>query len=164
MVIAAFNGVLAYSAMSIAPNDLVSWGLGTFPAALVIVVLLPAGFGGQAIYVIAMTSLLYLSLVAAAWNASVTLVTSIELQLKHEALARANAEIAARAEQANRDKSAFLAAVSHGLRQPVHALLLLIEAYRQQTPEAAKHPLMAHIGAANRLELVLKRDAILSDE
>lgn len=150
MIIAAFAGVLAYSAMSIAPNDLTSWGLGTLPSAVGIMVLLPDGFGEQAVYVIAMLLLLYSSLLVAAWNARVTLVNSIELQLKNEALARANAEIAQRAEQANRDKSAFMAAASHDLRQPVHALLLLIEAFRQQNPMVANHPLMTHISAAGQ--------------
>ena len=148
MIIAAFSGVLAYSAMSIAPNDPASWGSVTLLAAVGIIGLLPAGFAENTIYIMGMFVLYYASLFIAAFNARVTLVNSIELQLKNEALARTNAEIAARAEQANRDKSAFLAAASHDLRQPVHALLLLIEAYRQQTPEAANHPLMVHISAA----------------
>ncbi len=94
---------------------------------------------------------LYVSvLMLAARNARSSLLASIELRLDNEILARTNAANAARAEQANRDKSAFLAAASHDLRQPVHALLLLIEAYRQEVPAAANHPLMQHITAAGQ--------------
>jgi signal transduction histidine kinase len=89
-------------------------------------------------------------LLLAARHARTTLLTSIQLRLSNELLAKTNAENAIRAEHANRDKSAFLAAASHDLRQPVHALLLLIEAYNQQEPASAHHPLMQHITAAGQ--------------
>jgi len=41
-----------------------------------------------------------------------------------------------RAEQANQMKSRFLAAASHDLRQPIHALSMLIEALKAHVPDA----------------------------
>ena len=51
-----------------------------------------------------------------------------------------NEELARRAEAASLSKSAFLAAASHDLRQPLHALSLLIYALQEKTrePEAAE--------------------------
>ncbi len=150
MILVAFAGVLAYSALSNAPNDPIGFTVSATIAALLMMLRVPAAFGAQAIYIVAMC-VLYVSVLAlAARNARSTLLASIELRLDNEILARTNAANAARAEQANRDKSAFLAAASHDLRQPVHALLLLIEAYRQEVPAAANHPLMQHITAAGQ--------------
>lgn len=150
MIMTAYSGAMAYSAMSMAPNDSANWTASTVFAVICMLLQLPAAFGSHAIHIAGMTILYFFALILAALNARETLITSIELRLSNEALARTNAENAARAEQANRDKSAFLAAASHDLRQPVHALLLLIEAYRQQVPSAAHHPLMQHINSAGQ--------------
>ena len=73
---------------------------------------------------------------------------AIELRPPNEALAHNNGEQAARAEKADCGRSEFLAAASHDLRQPVHALLLLIEAERHQVPAARTHPLRQQIAQA----------------
>ncbi|MBC7620713.1 MAG: hybrid sensor histidine kinase/response regulator [Candidatus Saccharibacteria bacterium] len=83
-------------------------------------------------------------------NAHSILLENISLRFANEQLARTNADNTARAEQASRAKSEFFAAASHDLRQPVHALLLLIEAYRNQVPGAAQHPLILNISAAGQ--------------
>ncbi|MBB1241640.1 sensor histidine kinase, partial [Klebsiella pneumoniae] len=54
----------------------------------------------------------------------------IRLRFENAALVRQLTEEKDRAEQANRSKSQFLAAASHDLRQPVHALGLYIETMR----------------------------------
>lgn len=149
MVMTSFAGALAYSAVSNA-HDLRGFVVSVTLASVVLLSQIPAAFGDQSLVVMGMC-LLYLSVMAwVARNAHVTLIESIQLRLANEILARNNAEIATRAEQANRDKSEFLAAASHDLRQPVHALLLLIEAYRQQVPGAAHHPLVLNIAAAGQ--------------
>ena len=149
MVMTSFAGAFAYSAVGNAHDPrgfLVSVSLATG----VLLSQLRAAFGEQ-LWVAAGMCLLYFSVMTwVARNAHLTLRESIKLRLANEILARTNAENAARAEQANRDKSEFLAAASHDLRQPVHALLLLIEAYRQQVPEAASHPLVLNIAAAGQ--------------
>ncbi|TXT39569.1 MAG: vsrB [Comamonadaceae bacterium] len=149
MVMTSFAGALAYSAVSNA-HDLRGFIVSVTLASIVLWSQIPAAFGDQSLVVIGMC-LLYLSVMAwVAYNAHLTLIESIQLRLANELLARKNAENATRAEQANRDKSEFLAAASHDLRQPVHALLLLIEAYRQQVPTAANHPLILNIATAGQ--------------
>jgi len=111
---------------------------------------LPAVFGADATTITVMCVLYLIALVSVVRNTQKLMRASISLRLANAALAQTSAEQAARAEKANREKSEFLAAASHDLRQPVHALLLLVEAYRQQEPQAARHPLLVHIAAAGQ--------------
>lgn len=150
MVMIAFSGVFAYSAASNAPQDPLAFTVSAVIGTVILMTCIPAAFGSHAVFVLTMCVLYFFSLAFANSNARRTLLMSISLRLANEALAKENAENATRAEQANRDKSDFLAAASHDLRQPVHALLLLIEAYKQQVPAASEHPLMRHILEAGR--------------
>ncbi|MEN9435866.1 MAG: sensor hybrid histidine kinase [Pseudomonadota bacterium] len=149
MVMTSFAGAFAYSAVGNA-HDPRGFLVSVTMATVVLVSQLSAAFGDQTWVAVGMTLLYFSVMTWVARNAHLTLLVSIKLQLANEILARTNADNAARAEQANRDKSEFLAAASHDLRQPVHALLLLIEAYRQQVPEAASHPLVLNIAAAGQ--------------
>ncbi len=144
LVMTAFAGALAYSAVGNA-YDLRGFVVSVSLASVLLLSQLPAAFGHQALVVMGMCLLYFSVMVWVARNAHLTLVDSIHLRLSNEVLARNNAENARLAEQASRHKSEFLAAASHDLRQPVHALMLLIEAYRQQVPQAMTHPLMPHI-------------------
>ncbi len=69
-----------------------------------------------------------------------TLVDSLRSRYQVAALAADLQVQKERAEAASLDKSRFLAAASHDLRQPVHALSLFLSALRRQplTPEAAR--------------------------
>jgi len=149
MVMTSFAGVLAYTAIS---NVYDMRGLvgGVLLGTAALSSQIPYAFGAHASFVIGMCLLYMAMLGLVTRNAHRTLLESIRLRLSNQLLAQKNAENAARAEQANRDKSEFLAAASHDLRQPVHALLLLIEAYRQQVPAAANHPLLHHIAVAGQ--------------
>lgn len=60
-----------------------------------------------------------------------------------------------RAEQASQDKSAFLAAASHDLRQPVHALMLISHALRQRVSGGESRELV---------ERILEAGQVLSDQ
>ena len=53
------------------------------------------------------------------------------------------------ANKANRDKSRFLAAASHDLRQPIHSLSLLKTAIEPEVKTARGKKILSHIGAAN---------------
>jgi two-component system, sensor histidine kinase len=66
-----------------------------------------------------------------ALNANRTMIEAIRLKLLNEELAAQRAMEALRADTANRDKSSFLAAAAHDMRQPVHALLMLQGLLRQ---------------------------------
>ncbi len=149
MIMTAFAGALSYSAISNA-HDLRGFVLGTVSGTLFLCSQFPRAFGEFDVQMGSMTLLYVPLLAAAAFYCNRTLIETIRLRLTNESLARSNAEQAARAEQANRDKSEFLAAASHDLRQPVHALMLLIEAYRQQVATAANHPLLTSIAAAGQ--------------
>jgi signal transduction histidine kinase len=150
MLVVSFAGVLAYSAVSNAPHDPFAFCVSALFAVLLLSTQIFRAFADEGYFLFAMSSIYVAALGLATRNARATLLASIELRLANEELAKSNALQAARAEQANRDKSEFLAAASHDLRQPVHALLLLIEAYRQQEPTATNHPLMQHISAAGQ--------------
>ena len=79
----------------------------------------------------------------------------------HHRIAAATAELQARkeeAEQANMAKSRFLAAASHDLRQPMHALGLFIAELGQHRLEARPHRLLDQIAAsAGAIETLMDR-------
>lgn len=54
------------------------------------------------------------------------------------------------AQQANRDKTRFLAAASHDLRQPMHALNLLVEAMKQEGRDEERARLLERIVATSQ--------------
>ncbi len=149
MMMTAFAGSLSYSAISNA-HDLRGFVLGTVSGTIFLCTQYPRAFGQFDVQMTSMTLLYVPLLTAAAFYCNRMLIDTIRLRLTNESLAQSNAEQATRAEQASRDKSEFLAAASHDLRQPVHALMLLIEAYRQQVPEASGHPLLTSIAAAGQ--------------
>ena len=148
LIMVVFAGVMGYSTASNGAQDLWGYRVSGFVGTMAMVLLIPRGFGDQSTSVILLYLLYMAVLLSIAGNTHRTLRSAIELRLENETLARANAEAAARAEKANRDKSEFLAAASHDLRQPVHALLLLTEAYRLQEPAAQEHPLVQQISQA----------------
>jgi two-component system, sensor histidine kinase len=150
MLFIAFAGTMAYSSASNGAHDFQGFVVSAAIALGLLVTQLPSALGGSAKFVIAMSALYFLVLALTAYSARQTLVESIALRLRNEDLAEKNAENAARAEQANRDKSDFLAAASHDLRQPVHALMLLLEAYDREEPVAASHPLVNGIRASGK--------------
>jgi signal transduction histidine kinase len=150
MILNAFAGTLAYSSVSNAPHDPIAFGTSAVVAIAVLLWQIPRIFGLDTYFVMGMCIVYFLVLVLAAVNSRSTLLELIYLKISNEQLAVTNASNAAIAVQANQDKSEFLAAASHDLRQPVHALLLLIEAFKQQEPIAAAHPLMKHISTAGQ--------------
>jgi two-component system, sensor histidine kinase len=150
MILNAFGGTLAYSSVSNAPHDPIAFGTSAVVAIAVLLWQIPRIFGVDTYFVIGMCLLYFFVLVLAAVNSRRTLLELIYLKISNEKLALTNATNAAVAVQANQEKSEFLAAASHDLRQPVHALLLLIEAFKKQEPKASSHPLMRHISSAGQ--------------
>lgn len=81
--------------------------------------------------------------------------SGIELQFKNEALlaqlaqeTRLANDARAQAEAANHDKSKFLAAASHDLRQPLHAMGLFVEALARSPLDADQTQVLSHLRAA----------------
>lgn len=149
-IMTAFAGVVGFSAAGNSANDFLGFVVSATTIVAVFIWRLPAIFGDDAGALMVMCVFYVAALTMVLRNTHTALRESIRFRLANEVLAHSNAQQAARAEQANRDKSEFLAAASHDLRQPVHALLLLIEAYRQQVPSAQHHPLMQHISQAGQ--------------
>lgn len=150
IVMTAFVGMLGYAGAANTANDFVGFVVSGVAIVAVMVSQLPAVFGADATPITIMCVLYLMALVSVVRNTQKLMRGSIRLRLANAVLARTSSEQATRAEKANREKSEFLAAASHDLRQPVHALLLLVEAFRQQEPMAARHPLLVHIAAAGQ--------------
>lgn len=74
-----------------------------------------------------------------------SIARGIELQFENENLLSALQKEHRLAEQANRDKSDLLAAASHDLRQPVHAMGFFVEALEGQSMSPGAERLVARI-------------------
>jgi len=85
---------------------------------------------------------------------------SLELRFENLGLVERLREQTQRAERANRDKSRFLAAASHDLRQPVHAMGLFLDGLRQCRLNGPARTRLAHLEAAHS-ELEDLFDALL---
>lgn len=113
-------------------------------------------FEGTDLSVMGLMCLVYLfNILAFARQLSRTLIDSIRLRLERQELVLqlreemvAADQARAMAEEANRAKSKFLAAASHDLRQPLHAINLFIEALRNENDPARAGTVLAHLGAA----------------
>ncbi len=111
--------------------------------------------GGE-FMVMGLMSLLYVvNVFAGGRQLSNVLVSSIRLRLERQQLVqqlqeeKALAEHArVKAEEANAAKSKFLAAASHDLRQPLHAVNLFVEAMRHEKDPAQANKLLDDLGAS----------------
>lgn len=148
LIMTAFTGMVGYSAAGNTANDARGFAISAVASSGMLLSQVASTFGKEAVTLSVMTLLYSLVLTIVVKNTSAALRETIRLRMANEALANENARQAAIAEKANRDKSEFLAAASHDLRQPVHALLLLIEAYRLGDSNVANHPLIRQIAAA----------------
>lgn len=148
LIMTAFAGTMAYSAASNPAYDLPAFGVSMTLGTGLMAWHLPPVFPDHGPFIAAMCGLYLLVLGVVAKNAHDTVLTSVRLRLENQELATRYAQQAERADRANRGKSEFLAAASHDLRQPVHALLLLLEAYRTKIGEAGQDPLLARIAMA----------------
>jgi two-component system, sensor histidine kinase len=120
------------------------------PAILFQVMYLPRAFGELATVLQGMLLVYLLLLVLSGRNIHRNVLDNIRLRFDNEAILRDKIDEAHRADKANLEKSRFLAAASHDLRQPVHALLLLVAAMRQRCTETAQLELIGHIQQAGQ--------------
>lgn len=99
-------------------------------------VLACAMFGDRDHLILAGLLLVYWGfLLNAGWRLGQTFELSLQRALENEQLVSQLTEEKLRAEQMSQVKSRFLAAASHDLRQPVHALALLVEALKIYVPD-----------------------------
>jgi signal transduction histidine kinase/CheY-like chemotaxis protein len=83
-------------------------------------------------------------------RSSATFAESVRLRFENQDLVESLRREKAIAEQANAAKSRFLAAASHDLRQPVHALSLFVAALRPRTMDEEARGLLDHIDGSVR--------------
>lgn len=84
------------------------------------------------------------------------LTESLQLSFENVALRREAEEKSALLEQANAAKTRFLAAASHDLRQPIHALGLLFATLADRVRDAGTAPLLEQIdGAVDAIDSML---------
>ncbi len=82
-------------------------------------------------------------------NLERTISSSITADLANQKLLEEVVRARDAAEQANRTKSTFLAAASHDLRQPLHAMGLFMESLNNQLTTGSQHQLFKHIQTAH---------------
>jgi signal transduction histidine kinase/CheY-like chemotaxis protein len=98
----------------------------------------------------ALFALWFLAVAEQARRSSRLYVESIRLRLENQNLVGDLRREKALAEEANVAKSRFLAAASHDLRQPVHALSLFVSALRVREMDAEARGLLDHIDTSVR--------------
>ena len=81
----------------------------------------------EAIWLASLAAVALFVYISTSYRAQKTFKNLVETRLKEQSLAKALAAEKRVAEQANRSKSQFLAAASHDLRQPAHAMSLYVE-------------------------------------
>jgi len=86
-----------------------------------------------------------LSVTIATQRSNAQVVDVLRLRFENEALARDLRLEMKRAEEANLAKSRFLAAASHDLRQPVHAMSMFVGALRAQALRGPANRLVDHL-------------------
>ena len=98
------------------------------------------------LYVFSALIVVFVSLYFAyAKNMQNTLITSIEQRFENQQLVKDLTLQTQIAEQANRDKSRFLAATSHDLRQPLHSLGLFLHVLKEKQSTEEQKELMQHM-------------------
>lgn len=142
-------GVLAGGATSQSPvpSNLVFAGV---PILVPNVLLAEFAFPGHGGYVQLLLAIYALMLARHVLNLQHTLVRAIQVESDTRRLAKQFQEEKERALHASEEKSRFLAAASHDLRQPVHALVMLVEALRARNQSSSLHPLVEQVAAGTQ--------------
>jgi signal transduction histidine kinase len=139
LLICSYCATLSYSLVANSTHDLPAFFIGQFFGGVVMSIFLPNAFSGAAIYLLPMNLFFLVLLGSAGVGAHRTFVNLIRLKIANAKLADSNERVALRADRANQDKSDFLAAASHDLRQPVHALMMFVESLKQHRGDKARN-------------------------
>ncbi|CAJ0739781.1 Sensor histidine kinase RcsC [Ralstonia edaphis] len=139
-------GVAAAAVLSQAPvpSSLLILGTGILAPHFV---LAEQAFPGHGLYLRGVLLFFAALLTRHAVNIHNTLVREIQLENESRQLARRYQDEKQRALSASEEKSRFLAAASHDLRQPVHAIVLLVEALRARNQSESLAPLVEQLAS-----------------
>jgi signal transduction histidine kinase/CheY-like chemotaxis protein len=112
-------------------------------------ILWSAGQADHLHHALALMGIVFTSIfLALAWGFNASLTAALLLRYENIDLLHDFKRQKDIAEQANVAKSRFLAAASHDLRQPVHALGMFISALRGRTMDEEAHRLVAHLNGS----------------
>lgn len=102
------------------------------------------------LWLVAMIALYHGVILISSWQRHQIVARNLMLVQEQQGLIQAKKNEAARAVKANQDKSAFLAAASHDLRQPVHAIMLLGHALQAKLNQKEEGILVEQIVSAGK--------------
>jgi signal transduction histidine kinase len=139
LLICSYCATLSYSLVANSTHDLPAFFTGQGFGGAVMSIFLPNAFSDSAIYLLPLNLFFLVLISSAGVGAHRTFVNLIRLKIANAKLAQSNEKAALAADRANQDKSDFLAAASHDLRQPVHALMMFVESLKQYRRDKALH-------------------------
>jgi two-component system, sensor histidine kinase len=131
LILVCVLAILAFAASSHGVHNILSFVLSALLSVPIMLFFLRNAFTQSVWPIGILFSIFGVVCTLIAINANRTMIEAIRLKLSNQELAAQKALEAGRADQANRDKSSFLAAAAHDMRQPVHALLMLQGLLRQ---------------------------------
>lgn len=130
--------------------------IGINPATL----LLPWVFPGQWMFMLPLSIVYAMVIYRTTHSLFEFMVRQIRLEQESQQLATLYKAEKERAEEALREKDLFLSTASHDLRQPIHAMSLLVEAIARRNQDPALAPLLADLrGGMGSMNLMF--DALL---
>lgn len=149
LVMLVLAGVMASAATFLAPVLPV---FAAFMAGIYVPTLLAmlGYFPNRGPYLLSLLLLYGVILGRHAWGARRFVQQQIAYEVERQALAERYREAQMKAERALAEKNWFVSAASHDLRQPLHALGLMLEAARQRNQDAQVLPLLQEIQACTR--------------
>jgi two-component system, sensor histidine kinase len=150
LIMAVILAILAFSASSHGMHNILSFLLSAALSLPIMLIFLKNAFVGSVTPITVLFLLFAVVCTIIAVNAHRTMIEAIRLKLANEELAAQRTTEAQRADQANRDKSNFLAAAAHDMRQPVHALQMLQGLLRQSDEPQKSRAIIDQMEVATR--------------
>jgi two-component system, sensor histidine kinase len=125
LILVCILAVLAFAASSHGVHNILSFLLSVAVGFPIMLFYLPGAFIQSVTPISVLFCMFGVACIVIAVNAHRTMIEAIELRLSNGDLAARYALAAESADKASREKSNFLAAATHDMRQPVHSLVLL---------------------------------------
>lgn len=149
MIAMIYFGVCA-GAAAISVLGMAHMGVGAVIAFTLFIQPLNEIFPQNWLWFTVMVGLYHLVILMSSWQRHSIVARNLLLAQEQDKLIDYQRRETARANKANQDKSAFLAAASHDLRQPVHAIMLLGHALQMKTPDGEARTLVDQVLLAGK--------------
>jgi signal transduction histidine kinase/CheY-like chemotaxis protein len=149
MIAMIYFGVCA-GAAAMSVLGMAHMATGAVVAFCLFILPLPKIFPHNWLWFTVMVGLYHIVILISSWQRHSIVARNLMLTQEQEGLLHYQRQETGRANKANQDKSAFLAAASHDLRQPVHAIMLLGHALQMKTRDGEARALVDQILAAGK--------------